>query len=214
MLRLSSVAVLLSVALAPLARAQDPVPPKPAAPAVEVPTFANPTCPIMGKKVSLPLFVDTELGRFYVCCKPCYRKVLADVRAAHQTAYPVVERVANEVCPVSGARLDDDAVETTLQGYRFRVARPEHVAAARAHSQTTLVKLTRPAVKDVGNTTCPITGTAVVANAFVLIGDELVHLASPKAADEVAKDPAAALAKAKAIARAPGAPPARTEPGK
>jgi hypothetical protein len=169
---------------------------------VEVPTFANATCPIMGKPVSMQLFVDTELGRFYVCCKPCYKKVLADVRTAHKTAYPAVEKVQNTICPVSGAAIGADAVEVTLQGHRFSVCCEGCVADARRHSQITLLKLTRPGLTDVGNDTCPVAGTPVAPNAFVLVGDALVHLATPKGSSEVAKDPAALLAKAQAIANA------------
>ena len=66
-------------------------------PFVEVPTFPNATCPIMGKKVSLPLFVDTELGRIYVCCKPCFKKIRANVPVAHKTAYPVVEELVDMI---------------------------------------------------------------------------------------------------------------------
>jgi hypothetical protein len=195
--------MLLSLIVASLiltsAPAQDPSPA--AKPAVEVPTFANATCPIMGKKVSMPLFVDTVLGRFYVCCKPCFKKILADVPAAHKTAYPVVETVKNTACPVSGEAIGEDAVEVTLQGYRFSVCCAGCVDDARKHSQVTLAKLTRTTSTDVGNATCPVTGNPVAANAFALVGDALVHLATPKAADELAKDPAAVLAKAQAIAK-------------
>ncbi len=184
--------------------APEPTPTKPTAPTVTVtvPTFANPTCPIMGKKVSMPLFVDTDVGRFYVCCKPCYKKILADLPAAHKTAYPVVQAVKNTHCPVSGEAIGEGAVEVTLQGYRFSVCCAGCVDAARQHSQVTLLKVTQPNVKDVGNATCPVTGTATVPNAFALVDAALVHLSSPKAADELAKDPATALAKAQAIAKA------------
>lgn len=191
-----------ALAAAALSSQDPPAPAKPQAPKVDVPTFANATCPIMGKKVSMPLFVDTELGRFYVCCKPCYKKIQADVPAAHKTAYPVVQDVPNTVCPVSGEPIGEDAVAVTLQGHRFKVCCAGCVDAARQHSQVTLVKATRPAVADVGNSTCPVTGDPVAKNAFVLVGDALVHLASPAAADAVAKDPAAMLAKAQAIAKA------------
>lgn len=190
--------------------AQEVPPPSPEVPElrVEVPTFQNPTCPIMGKKVSMPLFVDTELGRFYVCCKPCYRKVLRDLPAAHKTAYPVVEAHANTVCPVSGEPIGEDAVEVTLQGHRFKVCCAGCVADARTHSQVTLVRLTRPTTVDTGNTTCPVSGKAVSANAFVLVGDALVHLATAALAEDVAKAPAAMLAKAQQIAAAqPKKPP-------
>ncbi len=180
--------------------------PTPAEPPVRVPTFPNSTCPIMGKKVSMPLFVDTEMGRFYLCCKPCVRKVLADVPTAHKTAYPVVEDVANEVCPVSGEPIGDRKVSVVLQGFRFSVCCEGCVEAAKQHTQRTLIKLREPALVDVGNSTCPLSGKPVVANALVVIGDSLVHLASPRLLQEVEKAPAATLAKAREIARAQGKP--------
>ena len=191
--RLHSLFVSLA-AMAPLA-AQDP-------PKVEVPTFANATCPIMGKKVSMPLFVDTELGRFYLCCKPCIKKVLADVPTAHKTAYPVVQELKNTTCPVSGEPIGQGAVAVTLQGFRFQVCCAGCVDTTRTHTQVTLLKATRATVKDVGNTTCPVSGSATVANAFVLVGDAIVHLADPKLVDEVGTSPATVLAKAEASAKA------------
>lgn len=201
---------LLSALLVLPVTAQGPAPSR-----AEVPTFPNPTCPIMGKKVSMPLFIDTELGRFYVCCKPCYKKVLADVPAAHKTAYPVVQDVANATCPVSGEPIGADAVPVVLQGYRFRVCCDGCVAAARQHSQVTLTRVTRPGSVDVGNRTCPLTGAEVAPNAFVVIDDAIVHLAAAKLLEEAGKDPAAVLAKAKRIAAAqPPAPKhVHTRPG-
>jgi hypothetical protein len=189
------------------ANTQDPPAPDKPALTVEVPTFANPTCPIMGKKVSMPLFIDTELGRFYVCCKPCYKKIAADLQAAHKTADPVVQEVKNDVCPVSGEPIADGALAITLQGYSFKLCCAACVEHARMHSQITLTKLTRK-VKDLGNDTCPVSGKPVTANAFALVGDTMVRLSSPLLVDDVRKDPAAVLEKAKAIAKAqPPKPP-------
>jgi hypothetical protein len=190
------------------APAPTPTPPAPEAkaPVVEVPTFANATCPIMGKKASIPLFVDTDLGRFYVCCKPCFKKVLADVPKAHQTAYPTVEEVRNAICPVSGRPSGRAAVMVTLQGYRFAVCCDECVPKAQKHSQTTLVKLTRKDVVDVGNGYCPVSGEPVVANAFVLVDGAMVHLSSQKHVDAVKQAPATMLAKARELAKTPPAP--------
>ena len=196
----------LTLAFAP---AQDPAPSS--KPHVEVPSFGNATCPIMGKPVSAPLFVDTELGRFYLGCKPCNKKVLVDVPAAHKTAYPVVQQLANTVCPVSGAQIGGDAVDVTLQGYKLRLCCAACVPDAREHSQVTLTKATRADVVDVGIRTCPVTGKPVVANAFVVIDGTIVHLATAKAIDEVASNPAAVLAKARAIARAQPPKPAQHE---
>lgn len=199
MFRLPLLSALMALPLA----AQDP----PAPPRAEVPTFPNPTCPIMGKKVSMPLFVDTDLGRFYVCCKPCYKKVLADVPAAHKTAYPVVQEVANPTCPVSGEPIGPEAVAVVLQGYSFKVCCDGCVPAARQHSQVTLTRITRPRSIDVGNRTCPLTGAEVVPNAFVVVDDAIVHLAAARLAEQAGKDPAAVLAKARQIAASQPPPP-------
>lgn len=202
-------AVLVAHAAAVLAIAAgaqaEPAAPAAKAPVVEVPAFPNATCPIMGKKASLPLFVDTELGRFHVCCKPCFKKVLADVPKAHQTAYPVVEAVKNTTCPVSGRPIGDKAVAVTLQAYRFAVCCAECVPKAQQHSQATLVKLTRKDVVDVGNATCPVSGEPVVANAIALVDGAMIHLASHKHFEAVKQAPAAMLAKARELAKAPTA---------
>jgi hypothetical protein len=162
----------------------------------------------MGKRVSLPLFVDTLRGRFYVCCKPCYRRILADVDTAHKSAYPVTTPVANKLCPVSGEAIGAHAEKLVLQGYEFQLCCAACVPAAQAGSQVTLTKIAREGIRDVGNKTCPITGTAVVDNAFVTIGSDLVRLSSPGCVAAVRKDPAGTLAKAKAIAARQPAPPA------
>ena len=173
-----------------------------AAPRVDVPSFPNPTCPIMGKKVSMPLFVDTDVGRFWVCCKPCYKKILANVQAAHKTAYPVVETVGNKTCPVSGEPIGEHAVEITLQAYRFKVCCVGCIGVARQHHQTVLARVVSSALVDVGNDTCPVNGEPVAPNAFVVVDGAIVHLSSPKRADDVSADPAAALARARKIAAA------------
>ncbi|HEX6813887.1 MAG TPA: hypothetical protein VF384_19855 [Planctomycetota bacterium] len=187
--------------------AQDP-PAPPAAPLpVDVPTFANPTCPIMGKKVSMPLFLDTELGRFYVCCKPCYKKIAADLPAAHKTAYPVVQQVENDVCPVSGQPIGEDALAITLQGFRFKLCCSACVEEARSDSQLTLTKITRKVV-DLGNEKCPVSGKPTAPNAFAVVGETIVRLSSPLLVDEVRKDPATVLEKARSLAKAqPAKPP-------
>ena len=199
--------VALFVSVLPAQVPPTPVPtPPPAAVAVEVPTFPNPTCPIMGKKVSMPLFVDTEAGRFYVCCKPCIKKIQANVPAAQQTAYPTTKVLPNTVCPVSGEAIGDDAVSVTLQGHSFQVCCAGCVETARADAQIVLTKLLVPGVVDIGNTTCPVTGTATARNAFAVVGTSLVRLSSPKAADAVAKDPTTLLQKAIALQKQQPAP--------
>ncbi len=187
---------------------------------VDMPIAPNASCPIMGKKVSLPLFVDTELGRIWVCCKPCFKKVLADVPKAHQTAYPVVTEVKNTTCPVSGEPIGKDAVVVTLQANRFSVCCSGCVDVAKKDAQVVLAKLEEPKLVELGNDVCPVRGTPTAPNAFVVVDGHVVRLADAKAVDEVKKDPAAALAKAKKLAaEQPAKPkhvhqpaPAKTEP--
>src|SRR5690606_22026009 len=105
-----------------------------ATPTVTVPTFPNSTCPIMGKRASLPLFADTEQGRIYVCCKPCIRKVHADVQTAYKTAYPTTKDLANKVCPVSGEPIGAQSVALVLQGLRIRLCCEGCLAEARQHA--------------------------------------------------------------------------------
>lgn len=217
LIRRSSLSVLFAAASMLAAQSPGPAPapaPEPApAPPVRVPTFPNSTCPIMGKKVSMPLFVDTELGRIYLCCKPCVRKVLADVPTAHKTAYPAVEEVANERCPVSGEPIGEHRETIVLQGFRFSLCCAGCVPTARSEAQVTLAKLREPALVDVGNLTCPVTDKPVQANAFAVIGDSIVRLASPSVLERVEAAPAAMLAAAKAIAtKQPKTPPHRHEP--
>lgn len=169
-------------------------------PRVEVPAAPNASCPIMGKKVSLPLFVDTELGRIWVCCKPCFKKVLADVPKAHQTAYPVVTEVKNTICPVSGEAIGKDAVVVTLQQQRFSLCYGSCHDAAKKDAQVVLAKLAEPKLVDLGNDVCPVRGTRTVPNAFAVVDGHVVRLAEAKAVEDVQKDPAAVLAKAKKLA--------------
>jgi len=197
---------LLVAALAPAVACADE-----AAPAVTVPSFANATCPIMGKPASLKLFVDTEMGRMYVCCPPCMAKIKKDVATAYKVAYPTTKKAGNTVCPVTGKPLDDKAVTILLQGYEIGLSSADVIAAARADSQITLVKATNPKVVNVGDRTCPINGQPVVANAFALVGNDLIRLSSPGAVEEVRKDPAKALKTAKDLAAAQAAHTAPTK---
>lgn len=211
LVRSCSLFVALAFAAALPAQDQKPAPaptPAPAAkaPVVEVPSWPNATCPIMGKKASAVLTVDTDLGRFHVCCKPCFKKVLADLPKAHQTAYPVVEEHKNTTCPVSGRPIGKDAVAVTLQGHRFQVCCQECVPKAQQQSQRTLTMLLKPGVVEVGNTVCPVSGEAVDGNSIVLVDGAIVRLASPKHVDAVKQAPATMLEKARASAKAPTQP--------
>jgi hypothetical protein len=198
-------ALLVVMGAAQRSFAEDPPPasaPKApaAAPTVSVPTYANSTCPIMGKPSSKALFIDTTCGRIYVCCPPCYAKIKADPERACKTAYPVLKKVGNAIDPVTGVKVGDSKATVTLQGHEIALASAENVKAAQANAQIVLTKALKPEVVDVGNGTDPITGKPVIDNAFVLVDNDLIHLSSPAVVEDVRRDPAKARQAAKAIA--------------
>lgn len=172
----------------------------PPLPRVRVPIYPNVACPIMGKPISTRLFVDTELGRFWVCCKGCDEDVLAHLEDAHRTAYPVVEKLQNRTCPVSGKPVpEQDAPRVVLQGFEFAVCCKGCVAKAREDSQVVLARLREPNLVDLGNRTCPVGGGPVDPRTFVVIDTTIVRLAHPRSVAAVEKDPDAVLAKAREL---------------
>ncbi|TAJ16577.1 MAG: hypothetical protein EPO68_10850 [Planctomycetota bacterium] len=181
---------------------QDSRPVVPAAPAsapaprVRVPVHANASCPIMGKPISERLFAETVRGRIYICCKSCVKDILADVDTAYAAAFPRDEVHLNKSCPVTGAEIGKDAVRIKLQGHEFAVRDAAAAELARKESQRTLARLLEPALDDVGNATCPVSGTAVAPNAIVVIDGHLIRLSSPKLVEQIEKDPQPVLKKA------------------
>jgi hypothetical protein len=182
-----------------------------AAPAVTVPTYINGTCPIMGKPASKAMWAETPHGRIYVCCPPCIAKIAKDPLKAYEAAYPVTKKAGNATCPVTDKPLGADAVTVKIQGYEVGVC-ATCAAAAMENHQITLAKALDPKLVEIRNRTCPVTGQPVAANAFCVIATELIHLSSPKAVDEVKKDPAKHLALAREIVARQDAP-AASAPG-
>jgi hypothetical protein len=199
---MSRIVLLVAVVFAGAgAQADDPPAPGANAPAVTVPTFANTTCPIMGKKASMKLFVDTPKGRIYMCCVKCAKEIRKDPDRAHAAAYPRIQKATNALCPVTLEAIPEkDAPVVVLQGYEIPLCCEECVEEARKNSQITLVKATNPKARDIGNLACPVTGKPVAPNAFALIGDDIVRLSSAECVETVKKDPAATLKKAKELA--------------
>jgi hypothetical protein len=216
MLRLS-MCVLFVGAIAPahlVASVQNPPAVVPAAPAaaaeedaaVTVPTFPNSTCPIMGKKVSMKLFTDTPLGRIYICCKGCDKKIQRDVPTAYKSAYPTLKEIANTTCPVSGDKIGDKAVDVTLQGHKFKVCCADCVPHTVTNAQIVLALVTDAKLTDLRNAQCPLTDKAVADNAFAIVGTTVVRLSSPQCVDDLRRAAVAMRDKAKASAAASALP--------
>ncbi len=167
--------------------------------AVSVPLYANPSCPIMGKPVSTTLFADTAKGRIYVCCKGCIKDIHADVETAYRTAFPADKKIVNTICPVTGKEITKDSPAIVLQGFEFSVHDAAAARLAVEESPIVIAKLNDPKLVDLANKTCPVTGEAIVKNAFVVIDGQIVRLSSPRLVEEVQKDPAKVLAKAKEL---------------
>lgn len=171
------------------------------APEVTVPSWPNPTCPVMGKPISTRLYTDTKYGRIYICCKTCVKDIQEDVETNYKASYPTTVKVDNTVCPVTGKALPklaegEKPVLVLLQGREFRVSDAKAAALASEDAQATLAKVLDPKLIDVGNATCPVTGTAVAKNTLIVQDGRIVRLSSTKAIDDYKKDPAKFLAKA------------------
>jgi len=166
---------------------------------VMVPQWANSTCPVMGKPISLRLFTDTRYGRIYICCKVCVKDIHEDVDAAYAASYPTNTVVENKLCPVTGREITKDSPKVVLQGHEFRAFDKAAAAKASEDAQVTLCRLLEPKWESLDNRTCPVTGEPVATNTIAVYKQTIVRLSSPKAVDEFRKAPDKVLEKAKAI---------------
>ncbi|TAJ17065.1 MAG: hypothetical protein EPO68_09980 [Planctomycetota bacterium] len=160
----------------------------------------------MGKPISERLYAETPKGRIYICCKGCIKDILADVDTAYRAAFPKDVVHENKRCPATGAEIGKEAVDVVLQGHQFRVRDAKAAEYARENSQVVLAKLLDPKLIDLANEVCPVAGTPVVKNAVVVIDGHLIRLSSPKVLEEIERDPAKVLAKAKLLRAQPVAP--------
>jgi hypothetical protein len=170
-----------------------------AAPKVDVPIHPNAICPIMGKPISTRLFVDTDRGRFWVCCKACYEDILADLDTAHATAYPDVKVLALERCPVTGEELPEVPHRLVVQGFDVPLCCEPCAAPFLRDSQVHLALLADGTLEDLANPKCPVTGEAVSSQSYVTIDRTLVRLSSPRAVEAVRAEPAKMLTAARGI---------------
>jgi hypothetical protein len=167
------------------------------APKVEIPHFGNAACPYMdGKKAKIGQYFETSKGRVHVCCKDCVAEAKDDGEAAYAKAYPKTTTLENKTCPISGHEIGEGAVATTWQGYAFKLCCDGCVKGFKKNPDAALALLTNAKLKDVGNKVCPVSGEAADGGCAI-VGDELVRLRGRKDADELKKDPAAYLKKAK-----------------
>jgi hypothetical protein len=196
MLRTASLC--LSITFVVLAQGKPASESKPAAPAnleVSTPSYANTTCPLMSKPVKPDLWVDSSHGRVFVCCKNCVARAKKDPDAVYAKAHPTATKVNNTTDPVSGKPVKE-GVTVVYQGHEVALESASNAKKFVENGDAYLTLLLKPGVKDLRNTKDPVTGTPVVANTVVLIGDSLVHLASADSVEAVKKDPAKALAAA------------------
>jgi hypothetical protein len=196
---LFSAAVALAAAVPMPAQESRPLAPAPRGPEVVVPAYPNATCPIMGKPASLKLFVDTaEFGRVYTCCAPCNKKIRADQAGTYKLSYPKTEKAGNTVCPVTAKPIGESSVTVVLQGREIALCCKDCIAPARADAQATLALAMNPKLIDLKNTLDPANGKPVAKNLVVMISGYLVRLSVAESIEDVKKDPALALERAKA----------------
>ncbi len=167
---------------------------------VTVPSYVNAECPMMHKPTRPAFSVHTDKGTIGLCCKKCQGNAGKDTDALYAKAYPETKALETKTCPISGHAIEKDGVKVQYQGFEFKVCCKDCVKPALANGDIIVTRLSNAKVVDVGNKTCPVSGKPVADNTFCLIGDNLVHLGSKDAVEDVKKDAAKTLEKAKASA--------------
>ncbi len=81
---------------------------------------AQTLCPVMGGKIDSTIYTDIQGQRVYLCCAGCIKPMKKDPdkyfkKAAAQSA--LFENI-QEVCPVSGEKLEEKSVFADFEGRR------------------------------------------------------------------------------------------------
>jgi hypothetical protein len=194
--------VLVPLALACAAVAQETKPAGSPKLEVSVIAYGNPTCPLMSKPVKPDIFVESPKGRVWLCCKTCLARAKKDPDGAYAKAYPTVVKVNNATDPVSGKPVKP-GVTVVYQGHEIGLSDEANAKQVVANGDVYVALLTKPGITDLNNEKDPVTGEAVKDNLAVIIGDSLVRLSSAESVEAVRKDPAKALETAKKSSKAP-----------
>ncbi|HYC76180.1 MAG TPA: hypothetical protein VEI02_01015 [Planctomycetota bacterium] len=196
---MKSLALLAAVALLPALLVAQDKKDAGAGPVVTIPFFGNEMCGYMPKKKAKQgLFVETSKGRVHVCCKDCVADAKKDGEAAYAKSYKDTKKLDNRTCPVTGRELGAKPVVVEWQGHEVKVCCKDCVEPFKKNADRYLALMTDATVKDVGNVICPVSGGAVDGGAVVVVDGELVRVKGRHEAEQVRKDAAAHLAKAKA----------------
>jgi len=199
--------VLLAVAAAVLAgedeRKVDPV----RIPAIV--DLANANCPVSGKPVADKTYVDASGVRVHFCCGKCAAKFKEKpapilekmgVKTVKTEGGAMVTDLANNHCPITGEAAQAD-VFTDREGVRVHYCCPgceKKLAAEPVKAFKAIGYNYIPAVIDVRNGACPVSGEELEADAEPVTSDHdgiRVHFCCEKCVAKFQKEPAAVFQK-------------------
>lgn len=169
------------------------------------PSYPLDTCAVSGEKLGKDAVDFVKDGRLVrTCCKKCTAKVDAAVIkkiddaviAAQSKAYPM------DVCPVSGEKLDDKAVNAVVGTRLVRTCCNKCVAAIQKDGKAAMAKLDKAYIdaqlKTYKLKTCPVSGEELGKMGEPvnhLYGNTLIRFCCDDCVKELAKDPEAILKK-------------------
>jgi len=173
--------------------------------ASQKPCYPLDTCPISCEKLGKDAVDNVKDGHLVrTCCSKCSAKVDAAaikkvddaVIAAQLKSYPMT------VCPVSGEKLDDKAVNTVVGTRLVRTCCSKCVAAMTKDSKAAMAKLDAAYIdaqlKTYKMKTCPVSGEELGKMGEPvnkLYGNTLVRFCCNDCVKELAKDPDAIMKK-------------------
>ncbi len=81
---------------------------------------AQTICPVMGGKIDSTIYTDIQGQRVYLCCAGCIKPMQKDPDKYFQkaAAESVLFENIQEVCPVSGEKLEEKSVFADFEGRR------------------------------------------------------------------------------------------------
>jgi len=166
----------------------------------------NTKCPVGGEDVDKESHFDWNGVRIHLCCPDCKPLLEKEpevaleklgLKAAKDAEGKTVVDLANANCPIMGKPVKPD-VACDLDGVRTRFCCPNCVKKARKDPAPMYKALGYgyiPAVIDLRNTTCPMSGNPVDKAVFADADGIRVRFCCAECVDGFKKDPAAAFAK-------------------
>lgn len=163
---------------------------------VIVPVFHNTKCPMSGRDINPEAFVEKDGERVYFCCNNCAGKSKADPGKWIAAAYEKVEKIENEVCPLSGHEIDPEKAKlVSYQGHQVQLCCGMCEKGFKENPKLVVAKAMYPKAKDVENAKCPGSGQKVTPGKIAIFENQIVHFCCDNCIATFQKSPKKLMAK-------------------